>query len=453
VDITLCKSSDFMKSDDWGKILDARSVSMKNGKWKGITQLVARDGTVIPVSQVIIAHKTGKGNELIFSTVARDISDITRISQELEDANVYTRTLIEVDLDPLVTFGLDGKIQDVNQATEIATGYSRNELIGTDFCTYFSDPKKAREGYQLVFSEGYVRDYPLEIIHKKGHLTPVLYNASVYKNKDGIIQGVFAAARDITEITRIQKKLEESYEYTRSLIEVNLDPLVTIGSDGTILDVNQATEVVTGKFRAELIGTDFCTYFSDPEKAREGYQLVFSEGYVRDYPLEIIHTDGHITPVLYNASVYRNKEGTIQGVFAAARDISASKQSEQKIAESRDYYLKILDEFPNPIWRAGTDAKCNFFNKSWLAFTGRTLEEELGDGWTSGVHPEDLDRCTSLYLNSFENRKHFFMVYQLRHHDGAYHRIADYGSPVYDLKGEFSGYIGSCYDLDSQEII
>lgn len=450
-EITRYNNASFMSSDDWAKILEGRSIAIREGIWKGLTKLIATDGTIIPVSQVIIAHKKGNGEDMLFSTVARDISDITRFRHELEDASTYSRNLIEVNLDPLVTIGSDGKIQDVNHATEMVTGFARENLIGTDFCSYFSDPVHAREGYEKVFLQGYVRDYPLEIVHKDGKRTPVLYNASVYKNKNGDIQGVFAAARDITEIEKIQKRLEDSYAYTRNLIEANPDPLVTIGPDGKIQDVNHATEMATGFLRENLIGTDFCSYFSDPAMAREGYELVFSQGYVRDYPLEIIHTDGHITPVLYNASVYLDKNGNVQGVFAAARDITVLRQSEFRLAQSRDYYLKILDEFPNPIWRSGTDAKCNYFNKAWLTFTGRTLEEECDDGWATGVHPDDLQRCIDLYLSSFEKRSPFYIIYRLRHHDGTYHRIADYGAPIYDLKGEFTGYIGSCYDLDGKE--
>jgi len=113
--------------------------------------------------------------------------------------------LIEASLDPLVTIGHDGKITDVNEATELITGFSRNELIGTDFTNYFTEPEKAKEGYQRVFKEGLVRDYPLKIKHEDGRTIPVLYNASVYKNEAGEVIGVFAAARDITE----RKKAEE----------------------------------------------------------------------------------------------------------------------------------------------------------------------------------------------------------------------------------------------------
>ena len=120
-------------------------------------------------------------------------------------SNIYNRSLIEASLDPLVTIGPDGKITDVNEATELITGYSRDELIGTDFTNYFTEPEKAKKVYQEVFKEGFVSEYDLEIQHRNGSIKPVLYNASVYKDEYGEVIGVFAAARDITE----RKKAEE----------------------------------------------------------------------------------------------------------------------------------------------------------------------------------------------------------------------------------------------------
>jgi PAS domain S-box-containing protein len=103
---------------------------------------------------------------------------------------------------------------------------------------------------------------------------------------------------------------------------------------------------------------------------------------------------------------------------------------------------------PNPIWRAGIDAKCNFFNKSWLEFTGRTIEQEMGDGWAEGVYKEDFDACLKTYLDAFEKKQPFQMEYRLKHNDGTYHWILDCGSPFFDDNGVFLGYIGSCYDID-----
>ena len=191
----------------------------------------------------------------------QDITEQKKAEEALKLANAYNRSLIEASIDPFVTISPDGKITDVNNSTEIVTGYSRKELIGTDFSDYFTEPEKAREGYQRVFQEGLVRNYPLEIRHRNGNITSVLYNASVYRNEAGEVIGIFAAARDVTEQKKTEEALRLSNIYNRSLLEASLDPLVTIGSDGKITDVNRATELVTGYSRNELIGTDFSSSF------------------------------------------------------------------------------------------------------------------------------------------------------------------------------------------------
>jgi PAS domain S-box-containing protein len=113
-------------------------------------------------------------------------------------------------------------------------------------------------------------------------------------------------------------------------------------------------------------------------------------------------------------------------------------------------YRLLITHSPVMVWRAGLDAKCDFFNETWLAFTGRTLEQEMGDGWAEGVHPEDLERCVAHYLDHFHRREAFEMEYRLRRHDGAYRWIFDRGVPFSDDAGTFAGFIGSCIDVDDR---
>ena len=161
------------------------------------------DWTLTPLSDA-----SGEVEFLVFSL--EDVTERKRAEQALALAGVYNRSLIEASLDPLVTINPEGKISDVNTATELATGHSRQELIGTDFSDYFAEPQKARAGYQMVFNEGLVRDYPLNIRHRDGHITPVLYNASVYRDDTGSVVGVFAAARDVSEQQKLESQLRQA---------------------------------------------------------------------------------------------------------------------------------------------------------------------------------------------------------------------------------------------------
>lgn len=140
----------------------------------------------------------------------------------------------------------------------------------------------------------------------------------------------------LEETRRQSDELHAKALYTRSLIEASQDPLVTISAEGKITDVNSATEKATGVDRQHLIGSDFADYFTDPDEARRGYQRIFAEGAVLDYPLAIRHVSGKVTDVLYNAAVYRDDTGQVRGAFAAARDITARKLVEAALAQKQE---------------------------------------------------------------------------------------------------------------------
>lgn len=150
-----------------------------------------------------------------------------RNKYELEDkrASLYARSLIEASLDPLVTISPDGKIMDVNASTELITGRSRQALIGSNFSNYFTQPQKAEKGYKLVFEKGTVRDYPLSIRNVSGQVTEVLYNATLYKNEAGEVQGIFAAARDVTELRRVEQALKTAHDELETRVKERTNEL------------------------------------------------------------------------------------------------------------------------------------------------------------------------------------------------------------------------------------
>ncbi|MGR8929721.1 MAG: bacteriohemerythrin [Gammaproteobacteria bacterium] len=350
-----------------------------------------------------ITRKTGEQRIVQISTVScaagqtenhvlAVLHDITQRKQAEEAAfraAQYARSLIEASLDPLVTISTDGKITDVNTATEQATGLGRTTLIGSDFAIYFTDPKKARAGYEQAFSQGFITDFPLAIRHSSGKITDVLYNATVYRDINGEVLGVFAAARDITRRKRAEAAAVRSAEYARSLIEASLDPLVTISVEGKITDVNSATEKVTGLDRSDLIGSVFTTYFTDPEKARTGYEQAFSQGYITDYPLAIRHISGKITDVLYNANVFRDTNGKVIGVLAAARDITERKRIEARLIESESRLRTIIENEPECIKIVDAKGILRQINPAGLKMLeADDLEQVIGRSVTGVIAPE-----------------------------------------------------------------
>lgn len=110
-------------------------------------------------------------------------------------------------------------------------------------------------------------------------------------------------------------------------------------------------------------------------------------------------------------------------------------------------YEALVEQSPILIWRANTEALCDYFNDRWLAFRGRTMAQEYGNGWAEGVHPDDFDRCLKIFLDNFNIRKAFEMEYRLMRYDGVYRWIFDRGVPYYNENGDYSGFIGSCVDV------
>ncbi len=182
-------------------------------------QRVRKDGTRFPASVVITRRNDASGRPIGYLLMSSDIRDKKEAEERLRYASQYARSLIEASLDPLVTINPDGKITDVNEATIKVTGIAREELIGTDLSNYFTEPDKARVvGYREVLEKGFVINYPLTIRHILGTTTDVLYNAAIYRNEAGELQGVFAAARDITELKHAEEEIKKLNEELKRYI-------------------------------------------------------------------------------------------------------------------------------------------------------------------------------------------------------------------------------------------
>jgi PAS domain S-box-containing protein len=156
--------------------------------------------------------------------------------------------------------------------------------------------------------------------------------------------------------------------------------------------------------------------------------------------LNLAHYESFFNPI-------RDNYNNIIGATGLARDITRRIQSETKIKEQEFQFHMLADSGLALIWTSGLDKLCNYFNEPWLKFTGRTLEQEMGNGWAEGVHPDDLDSCVKIYVSAFDKREPFDMEYRLRHVSGEYRWIRDMGIPNYNTKGDFIGYIGDCFDI------
>ncbi len=319
------------------------TATLAHGTIQGLanhTVLIALDGTECDIADSCSPIRDSEGEVIGAVLVFRDVTEEYATQQVLRDQQFYTRSLIESSIDALMTTDPSGIITDVNKQMEALTGCLRDELIGSPFKNYFTEPERAEAGIKRVLRENKVSNFELTACDKDGRETVVSYNATTFYNSDGKLQGVFAAARDVSEQKQFDQRLRDQQFYTRSLIESNIDALMTTDPSGIITDVNKQMEALTGCTRDELIGSPFKKYFTDPERAEAGIKLVLSVTKLSDYELTARARDGKETVVSYNASTFYDRNRKLQGVFAAARDITERKHMDQ-VLQGKNIELEI----------------------------------------------------------------------------------------------------------------
>jgi PAS domain S-box-containing protein len=343
-----------------------------------VLTLQAADGHNVPVSFNAAVFRDTTGTVRGIFASARDITEQKKLEDQLQVSQTYTRSLIESNIDALMTTDPLGIITDVNQQMEVLTGRTRQELVGSPFKTYFTDPQRAEEGIRLVLREGKVTNYELTARSKDGKETVVSYNAATFFDRDGKLQGVFAAARDITAQKKLEEQLRDQQNYLRGLIESSVDGLITVDPDGTITDVNDQMCQMSGYARAELIGTPFADYFTEPERARAGVQQTFEAGVVTEYALTLISRTRRFLQVSFNASVFKDPAGKVRGIFASARDITDRVRLEEQMREQQTYLRGLIESSVDGLVTVDPEGFVTDVNEQFCRMTGYARELLIG---------------------------------------------------------------------------
>ena len=238
-----------------------------------------------------------------------------------------------------------------------------------------------------------------------------------------------------------------------SIVDFSDDAIVSKNLNGIIVSWNAAAQRLFGYSEAEAVGKPITILIPHElrDEERLFHQRLVDGEHVQRYETVRVVKDGTRVTVALTISPVRDSAGNLVGFSKIARDITDRKRAEHILRESEERFRLVANSAPVLIWMCGRDKLCNFFNQGWLNFTGRSMAEELGEGWASGVHPDDLENCLKIYSASFDARVDFEMEYRLRRFDGEYRWLVDYGVPRFETDGTFCGYIGSCVDISERK--
>ena len=399
-------------------------------------------------------------------SIVRDITGRKRAEAEL---SFQARMLNTVEQAAIAT-DMNGVVFYWNRFAEKLYGWSAEEVMGRpvgDFLGGEDLRELSKEIWaQLREGRGWAGEFTLR--RRDGAVLQVWVNDSLIYNDSGVAVGILGISHDITERKLAEEALRESEEKLRRSAAVLAQAGRMANLGAWEVDLTQADEINDNP----LTWSDqvYRIYGYEPGSVEVSSELFFRHVHPDDcgridreiheavnerkpYEQEhrIVRADGAERVVQEYAVIDLDEAGRPRRIFGAVQDITERKEAEEALRQSEGRFRDMADTAPVMIWIAGTDKFCNYFNKQWLDFTGRSMEEELGDGWTEGLHPDDYAHCLEVFNSGFDRRESFKMEYRVRRADGAYRWVFDIGTPRFSSAGEFLGYIGSCVDIHDRK--
>ena len=369
------------------------------------------------------------------------------------EALARLQAVVETAIEGIITIDDRGVIESVNPAVVRLFGYSEEELIGQNVRVLMPEPFRGEHDDYL---SNYRETGERKIIgigrevrgrRRDGSVFPLeLAVSETWLGERRIFTGF---VRDISARVRSEQALRESEERFAAFMRYLPGAAWIKDLSGRYVYANLEAEAVFDTPLESLRGKTDEDIFP-PETARqfrENDRRAIEEGGSVQTIDSLRRKDGVTHRSMVRKFTVPGYNGEPAYVAGVAFDITEWLAAEEGLRASEERFRRMADSAPVMIWMSGADKQCTWFNRHWLMFTGRTLSQELEDGWVEGVHPDDRERCTEIYVSAFDRRDPFEMEYRLRRYDGEYRWILDAGVPLIRDDGSFTGYIGSCLDI------
>ena len=367
-----------------------------------------------------------------------------------EEEKARLASIVETSDDAIYTNSPEGIITSWNKGAEKLYGYTEKEIIGKslDILIPEGDVKK-------IIEPG-TQHFETKRVKKDGSLVDVSISVSPIVDPTGNILGTSKIARNITQQKQIDRELHESNERLRMALESTKMGTWEFDLDSNKLIWSAEAKLMYGlSIDAEVIVEEIRS-----QNHPDDQQYITEE--VSKAMNPDIETDFNIIYRIFRKNDNEMRWVKVQGkVFFMNRkplrfigtmlDITDEKKKEQELKDSIELFTIMAENVPAMIWMSGDDKFSDYFNTTWLDFTGRTLKQEINEGWLENVHPDDVQKCISQYQTYYNEQKGFYIEYRLKRHDGHYRWIADNSAPRFTTDGKFAGFISACLDIDDQK--
>jgi len=354
---------------------------------------------------------------------------------------------------------LDGRFLEANQPLCDILGYTSDELLTKTFgdITHRDDLATDLRGMQRMLAgeiENYLREKRYR--RKDGSVVWANLTVSLAHKADGSPDYFISIIEDISARRQAEAHLRESDERLSlalnaaglGIFEWDVQADRAVWENERMYEIFGHTRADGTLSKAQLLKRS--VHPDDAEALDQALVVGMASGRPFHTTYRIRRKDGALR-WLDLVGYFLPPDGGPVRMIGVLTDNTEQHLAEETLRASEERFRIMADTAPVMIWMSGTDKLCTFFNKPWLDFTGRSLEAEFGNGWTEGIHPEDVEHCLQTYVACFEARRPFGMDYRLRRHDGQYRWIFDQGVPRFSSSGKFLGYIGSCVDVTERK--
>ncbi len=398
----------------------------------------------IAITGQVLPDASGQPRQI--TGVMFDITDRKRAENALRQSEAQLRVITDALPGLIAYVDRDERYQFVNAGYERHFSLPRERIIGRAVADLMQQHYDGVQGYIRRALAGEQVSFETTNLGQNGEETS-LATYVPDRTPGGAVAGLYILVTNLTDHKRTEQALRESEGRFRHLFEQASDGIVMADMRGHYLDVNNRGCQMLGYSRAELLDMRVTDLLSPDDYQRlKDIQAELLEGHRHSGEWTLRRKDGGSISVEVSAKLQPDRRW-----HAIVRDITERKRAEAGLRESEAHFRMLADATPVLVCMAGVDKLCTWLNKSWLDYTGRTMEDELGHGWTSGIHPDDVTVCLETYASHFDRHEPFEMEYRLRKFDHTYGSILHRGVPLLTSDGSFTGYLHASIDITDRK--